>query len=166
MKRIFSVLVENKAGVLSRISGLFSRRGYNINSLSVGETDDPTVSRMTICATGDERILEQIEKHLNKQIDVIKVQTMDTHYSIRREFILLKISCQPSTRGEIMDICTILNVKIVDISHTSLTIETSDTPENVDLLIDMVTPYGIIEMARTGMVALQKGSEAITIKNK
>lgn len=164
MKRIFSVLVENKAGVLSRISGLFARRGYNINSLSVGETDDPTVSRMTICSEGDERIMEQVEKQLNKQIDVIKVQTMDMHCSTRREFVLLKIACQQSTRSEIIDICHILNVKIVDISHTTLMIETSDTPENVDLLIDMVTPYGIVEMARTGMVALQKGAESITIK--
>lgn len=164
MKRIFSVLVENKAGVLSRISGLFARRGYNINSLSVGETDDPSVSRMTICSEGDERIMEQVEKQLNKQIDVIKVQTMNMHCSTRREFLLLKVACQQSTRSEIIDICHILNVKIVDISHTTLTIETSDTPENVDLLIDMVTPYGIVEMARTGMVALQKGSDAITIK--
>ena len=164
MRRSFSVLVENKAGVLSRISGLFSRRGYNINSLSVGETDDESISRMTISATGDERILEQIEKQLNKQIDVIKVQTMDMHLSTRREFILLKVSCQPNTRGEIMDVCTILRAKIVDISHTTITIEASDIPENIDLLIDMMTPYGIIEMARTGMVALQKGSEAITIK--
>lgn len=164
MKRIFSVLVENKAGVLSRTAGLFSRRGFNIESLVVGETEDKTVSRMTIVSSGDERTLEQVEKQLNKQIDVIKVQTLDTDHSTRRELLLVKIACQPSARGDVMNICSIMSAQIVDMSQQTLTIEFADKPEKVDLILQLLSPYGIAEMARTGMVALQKGSEAITIK--
>lgn len=164
MERIFSVLVENKAGVLSRTAGLFARRGFNIESLVVGETDDKTVSRMTIVSSGDERTMEQVEKQLNKQIDVIKVQTLEPDKSTRRELLLIKISCQPSARGEVLNICNIMGAKIVDLSHATLTIEFSNRPEKVNLFIDLVTPYGIAEMARTGMVALQKGGEAISVK--
>lgn len=164
MKKIFSVLVENKAGVLSRTAGLFARRGFNIESLVVGVTDDKTISRMTIVASGDHRIIEQIEKQLNKQIDIIKVTTLDMGVSIRRELALVKISCQSSNRGEILDICNIMKATIVDLSQSTLTIEMGDTPENIDLLITLLTPYGIAEIARTGMVALQKGSDFIAIK--
>lgn len=157
MRRIFSVLVENKSGVLSRTAGLFARRGFNIESLVVGETEDSTISRMTIVSSGDERTMEQVEKQLNKQIDVIKVQTLDTECSIRRELILIKVNSQGNNRGEILDICTILKAKIVDMSQTTLTIEFSGKPEKIDLLIKMITPYGIVELARTGMVALNKG---------
>lgn len=157
MRRIFSVLVENKSGVLSRTAGLFARRGFNIESLVVGETEDSTISRMTIVSSGDERTMEQVEKQLNKQIDVIKVQTLDTECSIRRELILIKVNSQGNNRGEILDICTILQAKIVDMSQTTLTIEFSGKPEKIDLLIKMITPYGIVELARTGMVALNKG---------
>lgn len=157
MRRIFSVLVENKSGVLSRTAGLFARRGFNIESLVVGETEDSTISRMTIVSSGDERTMEQVEKQLNKQIDVIKVQTLDTECSIRRELVLIKVNSQGNNRGEILDICTILQAKIVDMSQTTLTIEFSGKPEKIDLLIKMITPYGIVELARTGMVALNKG---------
>ncbi|MCI8493748.1 MULTISPECIES: acetolactate synthase small subunit [Anaerotruncus] len=157
MKEIISALVENKAGVLSRMAGLFARRGFNIASLAVGETDDPSVSRMTIVAEGDERTIEQIEKQLNKQIDVIKVRVLEHDASTRRELILIKINAAQQTRGEIIDIAAIMDAKIVDLSRTTLTIELCDRPERVDLLIDMVTPYGIVEIARTGMIALQKG---------
>jgi len=157
MRRIFSVLVENKSGVLSRTAGLFSRRGFNIESLVVGETEDSSISRMTIVSSGDERTMEQVEKQLNKQIDVIKVQTLDTECSIRRELILIKVNSQGNNRGEILDICTILQAKIVDMSQSALTIEFSGKPEKIDLLIKMITPYGIVELARTGMVALNKG---------
>ena len=165
MRKIFSVLVENKAGVLSRTAGLFARRGFNIESLVVGETDDKTVSRMTIVTNGDMRTIEQVEKQLNKQIDIIKVQTLDNVNTIRRELVLIKVTALPTTRGEIMDICTIMNARVVDMSHTTLTIEISDSPERVDLMLDMLLHYGIVEIARTGMVALQKGSDAIGIKN-
>ena len=161
MRRIMSVLVENKAGVLARTAGLFARRGFNIVSLAVGETDDATVSRMTIVAEGDERTLEQVEKQLNKQIDVIKVKLLEIESSTRRELVLIKVNASQQSRGEIIDIAAIMNAKIVDLSRATLTVEMSDRPERVDLLLDMLSPYGIAEIARTGMVALQKGPEAI-----
>lgn len=161
MRRIMSVLVENKAGVLSRTSGLFSRRGFNIESLAVGETEDKTVSRMTIVVNGDERTIEQVEKQLNKQIDVIKVKTLDSDTSTRRELVLVKVNAAPAVRGEVIDIAAIMNAKIVDLSRLTLTVEMCDRPERVGLLLDMLSSYGIAEIARTGMIALQKGSEAI-----
>lgn len=162
MRIILSVLVENKAGVLSRTAGLFSRRGYNIESLAVGETADPTVSRMTIVVEGDTRTIEQVEKQLNKQIDIIKVRVLDQEESTRRELALIKVNATPQNRGQIMDIVNAMKADIVDISHNTITIEVSDRPERVKLLLNMVEPYGIIELARAGMVALQKGSSAIT----
>ena len=161
MKEIISALVENKAGVLSRMAGLFARRGFNIASLAVGETDDPTVSRMTIVAEGDERTIEQIEKQLNKQIDVIKVKFLELDASTRRELMLIKVNATPQNRGEIIDIASIMKAKIVDMSHSTLTVEASDRPDRVKLLLEMLAPYGIAEIARTGMVALQKGPEAL-----
>ena len=161
MKQIMSVLVENKAGVLSRTAGLFARRGFNIESLAVGETEDPTVSRMTIVVEGEERTIEQVEKQLNKQIDVIKVKLLETDAATRRELILIKTNATQQNRGEVIDIATIMNAKIVDLSRATLTVEMCDRPERVDLLIDMLTPYGIAEIARTGMIALQKGADAI-----
>ena len=161
MKQIMSVLVENKAGVLSRTAGLFARRGFNIESLAVGETEGPTVSRMTIVVEGDERTIEQVEKQLNKQIDVIKVKLLETDAATRRELILIKTNATQQNRGEVIDIATIMNAKIVDLSRATLTVEMCDRPERVDLLIDMLTPYGIAEIARTGMIALQKGADAI-----
>ena len=161
MKQIMSVLVENKAGALSRTAGLFARRGFNIESLAVGETEDPTVSRMTIVVEGDERTIEQVEKQLNKQIDVIKVKLLETDAATRRELILIKTNATQQNRGEVIDIATIMNAKIVDLSRATLTVEMCDRPERVDLLIDMLTPYGIAEIARTGMIALQKGADAI-----
>ena len=163
MQRIFSVLVENRSGALSRIAGLFTRRGFNIESLVVGETEDKSVSRMTIVSSGDERIMEQVEKQLNKQIDVIKVKTLDDIKTTKRELLLIKVAYQSSNRSEIMELCVIMKAKIVDISHSTLVIELTDRPEKVDLFIDMIMPFGIVEMARTGMVALQKGADAIEI---
>lgn len=164
MKKIISVLVENKAGVLARTAGLFGRRGFNIASLTVGETEDPTVSRMTIVAQGDEREIEQVEKQLNKQIDVIKVKTLETEASTRRELMLVKVNAGAQARGEIIDIANIMKAKIVDLSPATLTLEMSDRPERLNLLLNMLTSYGIAEMARTGMVALQKGGSAIEIQ--
>ena len=161
MKYTMSVLVENHPGTLSKVSGLFSRRGFNIDSLAVGITEDPTVSRMTIVVEGDERTIEQVEKQLNKQIDVIKVKLLETDAATRRELILIKTNATQQNRGEVIDIATIMNAKIVDLSRATLTVEMCDRPERVDLLIDMLTPYGIAEIARTGMIALQKGADAI-----
>ena len=161
MKYTLSILVENQPGVLSKVSGLFSRRGFNIDSLAVGETENPDVSRITIVVDGDEYIVEQVEKQLNKQIDVIKVRMLPAETATRRELVLVKVNADQQNRGGIIDIASILNAKIVDLSHTTLTVELCDRPEKVDLLLEMLTPYGIAEVARTGMVALQKGSEAI-----
>ncbi len=158
MKHIISVLVENRAGVLSRTAGLFARRGFNITSLAVGETDEPSVSRMTIVVEGDAREIEQIGKQLNKQIDVIKVRAIEPESSTRRELALIKALASPKTRGEIYDIASIMNAKIVDLSPSTLTIEITDRPERVQLMLDMLEPYGISEIARTGMVALQKAN--------
>ncbi len=161
MKHIISALVENRAGVLSRTAGLFARRGFNIESLAVGETDDATVSRMTIVVEGDEKILEQAEKQLNKQIDVIKVRNLDYDETTRRELALIKVNANPQNRGQITDIAMIMKANIVDLSPTTMTVEVADRPERVRQLLNMLEPYGIAEIARTGMIALQKGSGAL-----
>lgn len=160
MKTILSVLVENKAGVLARTAGLFARRGFNIESLAVGETEDKSVSRMTIVLDGGEWLVEQVTKQLNKQIDVIKIKQLEPEVSTRRELALFKVKATAKVRSEIIDIATIMKSNIVDLSKSSLTIELCDRPERVDLMLKMLEPYGIIEMARTGMVALQKDSSA------
>jgi acetolactate synthase-1/3 small subunit len=161
VKTILAVLVENKAGVLSRTAGLFARRGYNIESLAVGETADPTVSRMTIVVEGDDRVIEQVEKQLNKQIDVIKVRVLRQEESTRRELALIKVSATSQSRGAIFNVAEIMKAEVVDLSPATMTLEISDRPERVKLLLDMLEPYGLVELARTGMVALQKGGAAI-----
>lgn len=157
MRSILSVLVENRAGVLARTAGLFARRGFNIESLAVGETEEASVSRMTIVVEGDERVVEQVGKQLNKQIDVIKVVRLDADNATRRELALIKVEASPKTRGEIIDIASIMKCNIVDLSPSTLTIEICDRPERVRQLLVMLEPYGVVEMARTGMIALQKG---------
>lgn len=159
-----SVLVENKAGVLSRISGLFARRGFNIDSLAVGVTENPDISRMTVIVNGDDHVAEQVEKQLNKQIDVIKVKNLTPDEVTRRELALLKIKMTAAQRGEIIDTVKIMDGKIVDLSHTTMTVEICERPDKVDLLIELLSPYHIQEIARTGSVALQKGSETIGYK--
>jgi acetolactate synthase-1/3 small subunit len=161
MKHTISVLVENKAGVLSRISGLFARRGFNIDSLAVGVTEDKNISRITLLVDGDDYIAEQVTKQLNKQIDVIKVRKLNQDEITRRELVLVKVKMSVAQRGEIIDIVKIMQGEIVDISHTTLTVELSDRPEKVDLLIELLSHYNIVEVARTGTIALQKGAEIV-----
>ena len=158
MKRLYSVLVENRSGVLSKVSGLFSRRCFNIDSLAVGETDDPDVSCITIVSSGDKRTLEQIEKQLNKKIDVIKIKTFAEEESISRELMLVKVKYNKQNRREIMEICEIMNAQMVDMSKTLMTIQICDTPEKTNLLIQMLSGVSIVEVARTGTLALQKCS--------
>ncbi len=160
MKKTISVLVENRAGVLSRIAGLFSRRGFNIDSLAVGVTDDRTVSRMTIVAECDDYLSEQMEKQLNKLIDVIKVRSADSDELISRETMLIKVAATNTLRGEIIDVVKIMGAKIVDISKSTLTIEICDSPDRVDLLEELMRPYKIKELVRTGTIALQKGGDS------
>lgn len=156
MKRIYSVLVENRSGVLCKVAGLFSRRCYNIDSLAVGETDDPDVSCMTIVSSGDQRTIEQIEKQLNKKLDIIKVKTFEEHSAISRELMLLKVKYNKNTRKDIMENCDIMGASIVDISKTHMIIQMCDTPERTNIFIKMLAGVSIVEVARTGCLALQK----------
>lgn len=156
MKKIYSVLVENRSGVLCKVSGLFSRRSFNIDSLAVGETDDPKVSCMTIVSSGDERTLEQIEKQLNKKIDIIKVKTFEETASISRELMLIKVKYNRNNRRDIMETCEILKADIVDMSKNQMIIQICDIPEKITLLINMLQSISVIEVARTGTLALPK----------
>ena len=163
MKHIISVLVENRPTVLSRTAGLFARRGFNIESIAAGETADPTVTRITIVVEGDKKILEQVEKQLNKQIDVIRVRNLDADDTTRRELALIKVSVDPENRRYVTDIATIMKAKIVDLTPSTMTVEIADRPERVRQLILMLEQYGIAEMVRTGMIAMQKGSSALSV---
>lgn len=158
-KRIYHVLVENRSGVLGKVAGLFARRCFNIDSLAVGETDDPNVSCMTIVSSGDERTIEQIEKQLNKKIDVIKVKTFTESRSISRELMLVKIRYNKTNRREIMEICEIMKAQIVDMSKHFMMIQICDTPEKIKLMITMLQSISIVEIARTGTLALSKCAE-------
>ncbi|MFR1436327.1 MAG: acetolactate synthase small subunit [Acutalibacteraceae bacterium] len=159
MKYTMSVLVENHAGVLSKVSGLFSRRGFNIDSLAVGVTEDPTISRMTIVVNGDEYTVEQLEKQLNKVIPVIKVKTLREGDFIPRILSLIKVSVNAGYRAEIMRITELMGARIVDATRTTLTIEFSDTAERTETLETLLRPYGIREIVRTGVIAIEKGPD-------
>ena len=158
MKQIISVLVENQFGVLNKITGLFSRRAFNIESLAVGVTDDPTVSRITIIVDSGNSVVEQVEKQLNKLVDVIKVRTIEEERMIGRELMIIKVSATTKNRQDIMNICQIMGAKIDDISATSMTMEIADTTERVELFQSLLRPFSILEVARTGLIAVQKGA--------
>ncbi|MGA1839168.1 MAG: acetolactate synthase small subunit [bacterium] len=159
MRHTISVLVENKFGVLARIAGLFSARGFNIDSLSVGETIDPTISRMTLVTTGDDQIVEQVIKQLRRLIDVIKVSDLSDVEYVEREMVLLKVSAESHNRAEILRICDIFRGKIVDVSPKTLTLEVTGVQDKILALIDLLKPFGVIEIARTGKVALTRGKK-------
>ena len=161
MKQTISVLVENQAGVLNRITSLFSRRAFNIDSLAVGVTDDPSVSRITIIVDNGNSVVEQVEKQLNKLIEVIKVRTLDESTLIGRELMLIKVSANKGSREQIMTICGICGAKVADISPTSMTMELSAPPEQLDTFQAMMRPFSILEVARTGVIAVQKGGGKI-----
>ena len=156
MKHIISVLVENKFGVLSRVSGLFSSRGFNIHSLTVSETEDPTISRMTIVVDGDDRILEQVVKQLNKLIDTIKVNDLTDRKHINRELLLIKASMNNENREHIFQLANVFKANIVDISTNSITLQAVGTYDKITALIDLIRPYGIKETVRTGRVAISR----------
>ena len=161
MKQTISVLVENRAGVLNRITSLFSRRAFNIDSLAVGVTDDPTISRITIIVDSGNSVVEQVEKQLNKLVEVIKVRTLEESSMIGRELLIIKVSANSKTRGNIMTICQICGAKVADISPTSMTMELSNTPDRINAFEEMMRPFNILEVVRTGMIALQKGGGKI-----
>ncbi len=167
MKYTISVLTENHPGVLSRISGLFARRAFNIDSLAVGPTESPTVSRITIVVDGNEYTVEQVEKQLNKLIDTIKVKTLgETGEFVQRELMLVKVNVPADKRGEVIDIVKIMGASIIDISKTTLTIEITSNTQQVELLLELLSPYGIKEAVRTGAIAIEKGADTITAKSK
>lgn len=157
MKQILSVLVENKFGVLARIAGLFSARGFNIDSLAVGETNDPTVSRMTIVVDGDERTLEQVKKQLHKLIDVITVVDLTQKNFIDRELILVKVAVNSKTRPELIQITETLEAKIADVGRNSITIEAIGDQSKIKTILELIEPFGIKEVVRTGRIAMAKG---------
>jgi len=160
MNRIFSVLVENRAGVLCKVAGLFSRRCFNIDSLAVGETDDTAVSCMTIVSTGTTQTLEQIEKQLNKKLDVIKIKTFEEHQAVSRELMLIKVKYNKNNRREIMETCEVMKAEIVDMSKNMMMLQICDTPEKIKLMISMLAQVSIVEVARTGTLALPKCMES------
>jgi acetolactate synthase-1/3 small subunit len=154
MRHTISVLVENKFGVLARVAGLFSGRGYNIESLCVAPTTDPSVSQMTIVTTGDDRIIEQVQKQLNKLIDVIKVQDMMERDFIDREMMLVRVSAEREKRDEILRIAEIFKARVVDVAQKSLTLEVTGADDKIDAVLKILRPLGIREIVRTGKVAM------------
>jgi acetolactate synthase I/III small subunit len=158
-KHTIAVLVENKFGVLSRVAGLFSARGYNIESLSVGETLDPTVSRMTLVVRGDAFIIEQVIKQLHKLIDVIKVTDLSEEDHVEREMLLLKVNAEPTSRAEILRIADIFRAKVVDVTPTTYTLEITGEEGKIEAIIDLLRPFGIQEVVRTGKVAIARSAK-------
>ena len=160
-RHIISVVVENKAGVLARIAGLFSSRGYNIDSLAVGETEDPQLSRITLVTSGDEAVIEQIRKQLNRLIDVIRVHEFEGEDFVERDLMLLKVNAPPGKRGEIMQIVDVFRGKIVDVGAKHLMVELSGPESKFNAMIDLLWPFGIKEMVRSGRIALTRGVKQI-----
>jgi len=157
-RHIFSVLVENKFGVLARVAGLFSGRGFNIDSLSVSETEDPDTSQMTIVTHGDEAIIEQIEKQLNRLIEVIRITDITKENHVEREMILVKVAVDTAKRGEVLQIVDIFRARTIDVAPESLTIEITGDENKLRAVIDMLRPYGIRELVRTGKVAIMRST--------
>ena len=154
MRHILSVLVRNHAGVLSHVAGLFTRRSYNIESLVAGETEDPAMSRITIVVTGDERVLEQVMKQLQKLVDVISVSDLKFNRTVSRELAIITVMSTPQTRHEIIEIAEVFGAKVVDMSDETITIEISGEERVINNIVNLLNPYGIDEMARTGLIAL------------
>ena len=162
MKRTIAVLVENRPGVLARVASLFRRRGFNIDSLSVGTTEREDISRMTIVVNGDERTIEQVVKQLNKLIEVIKVSDVSEN-SVQRELALIKVNAPPDRRGEIIEIANIFRARIVDVARDSFVIEITGDEDKINAFIDLMRQYGIKEVARTGVVSMARGSKVTSV---
>lgn len=160
VQHTITALVENRPGVLARVAGLFSRRGFNIESLAVSTSEDPMVARMTIVVQGDDRVLEQIEKQLNKLIDVIKVFDYVSTPHVERELALIKVTAPPEKRAEILQISDIFRGKIIDVSERTITMEVTGVGDKLDALQKLLAPYGIKELVRTGIIALSRGARS------
>ena len=161
MRHTLAVLVDNKSGVLTRVAGLFSRRGYNIDSLAVGVTEDPTISRMTIVVRGDDHVLEQVTKQLNKLIDVIRVTDLGADESVERELALIKVVADANNRSEIIQIVDIFRARIIDVAAKSMTIEVTGDEGKIMGIEQLLRPFGIKEMVRTGKIALTRGGKSV-----
>ena len=166
MKRTLAVLVQNKSGLLARVAGLFSRRGFNIDSLAVGRTDNPSVSRMTIVVEGDDRVLEQVTKQLRKLVEVIKVQDVTRMEFVERGLALIKVNAEPAKRAEIIQIVEIFRAHIVDIGRKTLVVEVTGDEGKINALVNALKPFGIREMVRTGRIAMLRGTKDIITNGK
>ena len=163
-RHTLSVLVENKPGVLARVSGLFSRRGFNIQSLAVGATEQKNLSRMTIVVSVEDFPLEQVTKQLNKLINVIKIVEQDADNSVSRELALIKVRADATTRGQVIEAVNLFRAKVVDVSNESLTVEATGTPEKIEALLRVLEPYGVREIVQSGVVSLSRGPRGISTK--
>jgi acetolactate synthase-1/3 small subunit len=159
---MLSVLVENKPGVLARVSALFSRRGFNIDSLAVGPTEHPDVSRMTIAVNVEDLPLEQVTKQLNKLINVLKVVELDAATSVQRELLLVKVKADQAVRSQVLEVVQLFRAKVVDVAADAVTIEATGTADKLDAFIRVLEPYGIRELVQSGMVAVGRGARSIT----
>jgi acetolactate synthase-1/3 small subunit len=162
MRHVISALVMNEPGVLSHVAGMFSARGFNIDSLVVGRTEDPELSRMTIVVNADERILEQVRKQLAKIVTVVRVRDYKDLPFVERDLALIKVSTPPGKRGEVMEIIDIFRAKVVDVGNHTLMVEISGEEEKIDAFIDLVRPFGIKEVARSGVIAMPRGSSTVS----
>src|ERR671936_514766 len=156
-KHILSILVENKPGVLTRIAGLFARRGFNIDTLAVGPTDDPAVSRITLTLDGAMHPIDQVTKQLHKLVNVLKIRDLEPDETVARELALFKVSADGSTRAEVMQMCDIFRAKVIDVTRRSVTIEVTGTADKIEAFERIVRPFGLIEMVRTGEIAISRG---------
>lgn len=159
MKHTITVLVENRFGAFDRVATLFSGKGFNIQSISIGETEYSDISRMTLVTSGDDQVIDQIVKQLNRLIDTIKVVDLTGHNRVERELALVTVNYQKGTRGEVKDICDIFRGNVVDINNKTITIEVTGPPDKIDAAINVFMPLGIIEIARSGTVALKRGEQ-------
>lgn len=160
MKHTISVLVENHFGVLAKVSSLFSARGYNIHSLCVGTTDDESVSRMTVVVDGDDKVLSQIVKQLNKLVEIIEVTDLTSLAHVQREMVLIKVAARSTRRGEVLELANIFRAKACDIGHDSLTIEVTGSSDKIEAFIESMRPFGIRELVRTGTIAIERSPKA------
>ena len=161
MKHTLSVLVENQPGVLSRVASLFARRGFNIDSLAVGTTQNAKISRMTIVVDGDDHVVEQVEKQLNKLIPVIKVTALEPGSFLSSELTLIKVACRPKQHAEVLNVARLLGADVIDVAPASLTLRFAGNEEQSRTLMELLTPYGLREVVRAGSIAIEKGSRIL-----
>ena len=159
MKHVISALVENEPGVLAHVAGMFAARGFNIDSLVVGRTENPDLSRMTIVVVGDDRVLEQVRKQLGKVVPVVKIRDFENTPCVERDLMLIRIHVPPAKRAEVIQVADLFRGRVVDVAPTSVVVELAGAEEKVEAFIELVRPYGIQELARTGVIAMQRGKD-------